>query len=282
MPSKYHREAIVERLLEETRNGRSILAVGVGNGLSARCADQAGADLLVVYNSGYYRMNGLPSFAASLPINDANAMMLRLGRESIQPWARHAPVIGGVFAIDPTRHIPDVLDEMQGIGYSGVINFPYVDRYEGALRKELEAAGLGLAREIAMVAEARRRGMFSMTYVKTAHAAAEMARAGADVIVGHMGLTEGGDIGAAHASGMERALIDIEELFDAALAARGDVILLSHGGPITDPATVARVNAATKAVGFVAASSFERIPVETALKTICHDFKSAGGINPSV
>lgn len=275
MSKKFTRTQVIERLTAEIASNRSLLAVGTGNGLSARCAEDGGADLAVVYNSGHYRVDGLPSLVGSLPVGDANGLMLQLGRRNILPSKRRIPVIAGVYGIDPTRDMDHLLDDVEGVGYSGVINFPTVSRHvDTSYRRDLENAGLGFAREVDMVRNARRRELFTMAYVYNVDDAKAMADAGADAIVGHMGMTTGGDIGAKGAKDMTNAIADLEAIFDAVLTIRKDLILLSHGGPISSPEDAELVNLKTKAVGFVAASSFERIPVETALKNACRDLKA--------
>jgi predicted TIM-barrel enzyme len=273
MAMQFSRTTILDRLHAEIAAQRSVLVVGAGNGLSARCAESGGADLIVVYSSGFFRVNGLPSLVGGMPVGDANEIMLRLGRESIVPKRRRVPVIAGVYAVDPTRQIADVLDAAEDIGYSGVINFPTVGRHEGSDRRELEAAGYGFAREVEMVAMARARELFSLAYVYTAPEAKLMAQAGVDVIVGHLGLTSGGDVGSRYAGALADSVGALNLMFDAARAGREDVLLLSHGGPISSAEDAEYVNLRTKAAGFVAASSFERIPIELALTKACEDFK---------
>ncbi|MES3003996.1 MAG: phosphoenolpyruvate hydrolase family protein, partial [Pseudomonadota bacterium] len=213
MAKAFSRTAVLDRLKTEIDSGRSVLAVGTGNGLSARCAETGGADLAVVYNSGYYRVNGLPSIVGSLPVGDANALMLELGRESILPFKRSIPVIAGIFGTDPTRNMSDILDAVEAIGFSGVINFPTVSRHVGTqYRIDLENAGLGFDREIDMMRQAKSRDLFTMAYVYNESDALRMAQAGVDVIVGHMGLTTGGDIGAQDAVQMDEAIVRIERI----------------------------------------------------------------------
>lgn len=275
MTKTFTRSQILQRLAAETQAKRSILAVGAGNGLSARCAELGGADLVVVYNSGHYRVNGLPSLVGGLPVGDANELMFRLGRESIMPKKRALPVIAGVYGVDPTRDMDDVLDTVVSIGYSGVINFPTVGRHVGtSYRTDLENAGLGFACEVEMMRKARARDLLTLAYVYDPDDARAMAEAGVDIIVGHMGLTAGGDIGAKSAVEMDVAIERLDAIFDAALAVDPGLLLLSHGGPIATSQDAEYVNLRSKAVGFVAASSFERIPIEIALKRACNDFKS--------
>jgi predicted TIM-barrel enzyme len=274
MGKRIGREEILHRLREQVARQRSLLVVGAGNGLVARCAEDAGADLIVVYNSGYYRLNGLPSLVGNLPVGDANTMMLDLGKRSVIPATRDVPVIGGVYGVDPTRDIEDVLIGMEQIGYSGVINFPTVGRVDGRYRQELEAAGLGYGKEIEMVRRAHQRGLFTMAYVFTPEEGARMAEAGLDVLVGHVGLTGGGDVGSSLLKSLDDAVEFLQGIYDGALRVRDDVICLSHGGPIIGAEEAEYVNLRTSAVGFVAASSVERIPVEVAVKEACRSMKS--------
>ncbi len=276
MSKRIAREEILARLRKQIQARRSILVVGAGNGLVARCAEDAGADLIVVYNSGYYRLNGLPSLVGNLPVGDANTMVVELGRKGIIPAVRNMPVIGGVYGVDPTRDIEDVLKSVEDVGYSGVINFPTVGRVDGRYREELEASGLGYDKEIEMVRVAHERGLFTMAYVFTAEQAARMAQAGLDVLVGHVGLTGGGDVGSSLAISLDGAVTFLESIYDGARRERSDVIFLSHGGPIITAEDAEYVNNRTGAVGFVAASSVERIPVELAVKAACRSFKAIG------
>lgn len=281
MTARADRTTVLRRLRAQIEVGRSILAVGAGNGLVARCAEQAGADLAVVYNSGYYRLHGHPSMVGNLPVGDANHIMLELGARGVIPATRSLPVIGGVYGVDPTRDFDLLFDDMRRVGFSGVINFPTVGRIDGQYRRDLEAAGLGFGREVAMIRRARDAGMFTMCYVYVPEEARMMADAGVDVVVGHCGLTAGGDVGSQNAMALEKAIEVLNGIFAAARAARPDVILLSHGGPISSAADAERVNLETGAAGFVAASSIERIPIEGTLKSACTAFKTirvaAGG-----
>lgn len=252
----------------------SVLAVGAGNGLVARCAEVSGADLIMIYNSGYFRLNGLPSFVGNLPVGDANAIMLELSERAILPAVKKVPVIGGVYGIDPTRRIDIVLDRMQLAGLAGVINFPTVGRLDGGFRQELEAAGFGFSREVDLIRMARDRDMLAMAYVFTPDEAGAMADAGADIIVGHVGRTAGGDVGHANVMTLDGAVKAMNDMFAAAQEANGKVILLSHGGPIVTPEHAQYVNERTDAVGFVAASGVERIPVEASIKSACRAFKA--------
>lgn len=274
MTRHYSRTEVLARLKTQIDAKSSLLVTGAGNGLMARVAEQAGADLIVVYNSGYFRLNGHPSMVGNLPVGDANEIMLTLGKRNIIPVTRETPVIGGVYGVDPTRDKVELFRQMQAIGFSGTINFPTVGRIDGNYRKDLEATGLGFGREVEAVALAHSMDIFTMCYVYNAHDAALMAEAGVDVVVGHCGLTEGGDVGSKNAMPLEQAIRELNSIFDGARAVRSDVILLSHGGPISTPADAEEVNLRTNAHGFVAASSVERIPVEGAVKDAVRQFKS--------
>ncbi|MBX3538270.1 MAG: phosphoenolpyruvate hydrolase family protein [Chelatococcus sp.] len=274
MSKRFTRTEILGRLKAQIEAKQSILVVGAGNGLVARCAEQAGADLVVVYNSGYFRLNGHPSMVGNLPVGDANEIMLRLGERAVIPATKDIPVVGGAYGVDPTRDMDRLLEQISGVGFSGIINFPTVGRIDGQYRKDLEAAGLGFCREADMVRRARDKDMFTMAYVYSPEDTRMMVEAGVDVIVGHCGLTAGGDVGSLNAMPLDNAVSTLKTLFEAAKSAREDIILLSHGGPISSPEDAEYVNFHTDAVGFVAASSVERIPIEETLKSACRSFKS--------
>jgi predicted TIM-barrel enzyme len=271
---RHGREQVLQLLTAQVAARRSLLAVGAASGQVARCAEQAGADLLVVYSAGYFRLNGLPSLVGHLPVGDANAIMLDLGRRSVIPATREVPVIGGVYGVDPTRDPRDLLASVQEAGFSGVINFPSVGRLDGRFRQELETAGLGFEREVELIRLARTQGLFTLAFVFDAEQAERMAHAGVDTLVGHVGLTAGGDVGSAAVIGMKAAISRLREIFAAGRSVRPDILMLSHGGPIVTPEDVRVVNERTGAVGFVAASNIERIPVETAITQACSRFKT--------
>ncbi|MBD0734720.1 phosphoenolpyruvate hydrolase family protein [Streptomyces sp. CBMA29] len=281
MNRRIPRDEVLRRLRAEIAQGRQIVGSGAGSGLVARIADRSGVDLLVVYASGKFRQDGLPSIMGALPVANANDVMLQLGRERIFPVVRDTPVIGGVYAQDITRDMDDLLDEMAATGYSGVINFPTVGRIDGNYRKDLEALGLGIGREYAMITAARERGLAALAYVYTPQEAAEMVRAGADVVVGHAGVTGGGEVGITQerTTPLDEVARVFCAVFDAAREVRDDIILLSHGGPIIEPADAAYVAARTGAHGFVGASSTERIPIERALTAVYTAFKQPAADN---
>lgn len=273
MSRRFKRSEILVRLNKQIGASQSILVVGAGNGLVARCAEDAGADLIVVYNSGYFRLNGHPSMLGNLPIGNANEIMLELGARSVIPVTRDVPVVGGVYGVDPTRDMGLLFEDMRRAGFSGVINFPTVGRIDGQYRRDLEAAGLGFAHEVEMIRRAHAEDMLTMSYVYTPEDALRMVEAGCDVIVGHCGLTAGGDVGSTNAMALERAFEVLNGIFDAVRRVNPSVILLSHGGPLSSAADAELANLKTGAVGFVAASSVERIPIEQTLKDACRGFK---------
>lgn len=274
MSTRYTRGEVLQRLSAQIDQGNSLLVVGAGNGLVARCAEAAGADLVVVYNSGYFRLNGHPSMVGNLPVGDANQIMLDLGGRAVIPATKSIPVIGGVYGVDPTRDMARLLENVSHVGYSGVINFPTVGRIDGQYRKDLEAAGLGFKREAEMIAKAREQELLTMSYVYSPEDAEMMADAGVDIMVGHVGLTVGGDVGSTNAMALEVAIDKLNAIFEATRKRRSDVILLSHGGPISSAEDAELVNLRTGSAGFVAASSIERIPIEGTLKASCRSFKN--------
>ncbi|MFT4118823.1 phosphoenolpyruvate hydrolase family protein [Bradyrhizobium sp.] len=273
MSRRFKRAEVLARLSSQIAAKQSLLVVGAGNGLVARCAEDAGADLIVVYNSGYFRLNGHPSMLGNLPIGNANEIMLELGGRSVIPVTRDVPVIGGVYGVDPTRDMGLLFEDMRRAGFSGVINFPTVGRIDGQYRLDLEATGLGFGREVEMVRRARADDMLTMSYVYKPEDALRMVDAGCDIIVGHCGLTAGGDVGSTNAMALEKAFDVLNGIFDAVRKVAPEVILLSHGGPLSSIADAELANVRTGAVGFVAASSIERIPIEQALKDACRGFK---------
>ncbi|MEU6716448.1 phosphoenolpyruvate hydrolase family protein [Nonomuraea sp. NPDC046802] len=274
MNRRVAREEILRRLRGEIAAGRQIVATGAGSGLVARVADRSGVDLIVVYSSGKFRQDGLASIVGALPVANANDVMLELGRERIFPVVRDTPVIGGIYTHDPTRDLDDLLDQMIATGYSGVINFPTVGRIDGGYRADLESLGFGFAQEVEMLRRAAARDLLTLAYVYTPHEAAQTVEAGVDVVVAHGGVTGGGDIGLARTNTLDATVETFNAIFEAARAARDDVVVLTHGGPIITPQDAAEVAARTGAHGFVGASSTERIPIENALKAVYAAFKA--------
>jgi predicted TIM-barrel enzyme len=256
------------------RQNEALLVAGAGVGLVAKCAEIAGADLIAVYSSGQFRMNGWPSTAAFLPIGNANDIALELGTKAIMPAVRSVPVIAGVFAADPTQDMRHLLGRMKDAGFSGVINFPTMGRLDGTFRRDLESLGFGLETERRMFQIAQELDLFTMAYAYNAEDAAGFAGVDVDVVVAHMGLTAGGLTGHSQPVTLETAVNEVQVILDAAIAVKPDVIALCHGGPVSSPDDVAFVLERTSARGFVGASSIERLPLEAALDSSVRGFKS--------
>ncbi|WP_407518509.1 phosphoenolpyruvate hydrolase family protein [Methylobacterium oryzisoli] len=253
---------------------RPIIGGGAGTGLSAKCEEAGGIDLIVIYNSGRYRMAGRGSLAGLLAYGNANEIVKEMARE-VLPVVRRTPVIAGVNGTDPFVIMDHLLDELIALGFSGVQNFPTVGLIDGTFRANLEETGMGFGLEIDMIRLAHAKDLLTTPYVFSADEAAEMARAGADIIVPHMGLTTGGAIGAETALRLEDCPRLIEEWAQAARRVRDDVIVLCHGGPIATPEDAAYILANTSLChGFYGASSMERLPAETALTATTRAFKS--------
>lgn len=264
----------MERLRSQIAEGRAVIAAGVGTGLVARCAEAEGVSLLVVYNSGFFRAHGLPSSVGNLPLANANDLMLDLGTRHILPIVKKTPVVAGVYGCDPTKDMSMFLRVVSQAGFSGVINFPTVGRIDGNFRADLEAFGFGYDREVEMIALARKMNLFTLAYAFTSDEAYRMAQAGVDVLVAHVGVTGGGDVGSRRTMDLKTAAERIREICAAARANRGDIICLSHGGPIVNPEDAEYVNREAGTVGFVGASSVERIPVEEAVRRVCRSFNN--------
>jgi predicted TIM-barrel enzyme len=248
---------------------------GAGIGLTARCAELGGADLIGIYSTAFYRMQGKPSLLAWLPYADANAETMRRAQE-ILPVVRATPCIAGVGAHDPNRSIDLLVDEYVRLGFSGVTNEPFAGMYGRAFAAELEAAGIGFSREVEFVALARRKDVFTVAWVFTPDEAARMTEAGADVLGAVVGLTAGGLTGATKTLGLEEATALVQEMCLAAHQVRPDVLVLTHGGPFKDPDTVAYSIAHSDAVGYAAGSSGERVPTEIAVVDATRQYKQIG------
>ncbi|MGA2961294.1 MAG: phosphoenolpyruvate hydrolase family protein [Candidatus Korobacteraceae bacterium] len=273
MVKQYARNEVASRLQATLAAGKAIMMAGAGNGLSAKCAELGGIDLIVIYNSGKFRMDGLPSIAGLMPYGNANDIVLELGERHVFPAVKDTPVLAGVCGTDPTRNMRQFLEHVRDVGFSGVINYPTVSRFDGNIRRDLESVGLGFAREVEMIALARETGLYTTCYVRTPEESRQMAEAGVDLIVPHVGLTTGGTIGAGHALPMDEAVKATQAMIDAARAVNPNVIALAHGGPFEGPEQVAYVLERSDAQGFVGASSFERLPVEQAIVGLVKEFK---------
>lgn len=274
MPRRFAAGEVRERLLAQVAKRRPIVAAGAGSGLTAKCAALGGADLLVIYNSGRHRMAGLPSLVGYLPVGDANAEVLEMGRREVFPVAGDVPVVAGVLGVDPTREMPAFLEEVRAAGFAGVINFPSVGRMDGRYRQAFERVGLGYAREAEMLVHAGSLGLFTMAYCFTPAEALLMARRGVDAVVAHLETTAGGLVGLRARLGLPAAFRAAKRMFAAARRAAPGVICLAHGGPVATPAETAKLYRATDAAGFVAASSIERLPTEAAVVAQARAFKA--------
>jgi predicted TIM-barrel enzyme len=268
------RQEALERLRAQVRLGRPLIGAGAGTGISAKCAEAGGVDLIIIYNSGRFRMAGRGSLSGLLPYGDANAIVVDMARE-VLPIVRETPVLAGVCGTDPFRLMPSFLRGLKEMGFSGVQNFPTVGLFDGTFRAQLEETGMGYGLEVEMVREARRQDLLSAPYVFTEDEARAMAEAGADVLVPHMGLTTGGSIGAETAMTLEEAVERVQALADAAREVEPEILCLCHGGPIAGPDDAAYVLAnTTGVVGFFGASSMERLPTEIAMTENMRRFKS--------
>lgn len=254
--------------------GELIIGGGAGTGLSAKCEEAGGIDLIVIYNSGRYRMAGRGSLAGLLAYGNANEIVLDMAKE-VLPVVRHTPVLAGVNGTDPFLILDPFLDHLKRLGFAGVQNFPTVGLIDGTFRQNLEETGMGYALEVEMIARAHHADLLTTPYVFCAEDAAAMTRAGADIVVPHMGLTTGGSIGAETAKTLDDCVALIDEWADAARRIREDVLVLCHGGPISSPDDAAYVMKHCKAChGFYGASSMERLPTETALVEQTRKFKA--------
>ena len=268
------RDEALARLRAQVEAGRPIIGSGAGTGLSAKCAEAGGADLIIIYNSGRYRMAGRGSLAGLLPYGDANAIVVEMAGE-VLPIVRETPVLAGVCGTDPFRLMPPFLRQLQGLGFSGVQNFPTVGLIDGVFRQNLEETGMGYDLEVELIREASALGLLTAPYVFTPEDARAMAAAGSDVLVPHMGLTTGGAIGAETAKTLDECVELVQAMRDAAVEVRPDVLVLCHGGPIAEPEDAAYVLERTQGVvGFFGASSMERLPTEVAMTETMRRFKS--------
>ncbi|WP_273846025.1 phosphoenolpyruvate hydrolase family protein [Rubrobacter calidifluminis] len=271
------REEALARLRKEVERGRPIIGAGAGTGLSAKCAEAGGADLIIIYNSGRYRMAGRGSLAGLLPYGDANAIVVEMASE-VLPVVKDTPVLAGVCGTDPFRLMPNFLKQLREMGFSGVQNFPTVGLFDGNFRQNLEETGMGFELEIEMIREAHELDLLTAPYVFDEDEARRMAAAGADVLVPHMGLTTSGTIGAKTALSIEEAARRVQAMHDAAKEVNEEVLVLCHGGPIATPEDAAYVLENTSGVvGFFGASSVERLPTEVAITENMRRFK---GIAP--
>jgi len=268
-----NRTEALERLRQTVQNGGAIIGAGAGTGLSAKCVEAGGADLIIIYNSGRYRMAGRGSLAGLLPYGDANAIVVEMAGE-VLPIVKRTPVLAGVCGTDPFRVMPYFLRQLKELGFAGVQNFPTVGLFDGTFRQNLEETGMGFALEVEMIHQAHELDLLTAPYVFNPDEARAMAQAGADILVPHMGLTTKGAIGAKTALTLDQAVERIQTMHDAAHAVNPDILVLCHGGPIAEPEDAAYVLAHTRGVvGFFGASSMERLPTEVAITENTKRFK---------
>ncbi|WP_422926036.1 phosphoenolpyruvate hydrolase family protein [Singulisphaera sp. PoT] len=268
------RNQILENFRRKIVAGQAIIGGGAGTGLSAKCAEAGGIDLIIIYNSGRYRMAGRGSLAGLMPYGDANAIVMDMARE-VLPVVEKTPVLAGVCATDPFRVMSRFLVQVRDAGFAGVQNFPTVGLIDGLFRQGLEETGMGYALEVDMIAQARAMDLLTCPYVHNEEEARAMTEAGADVIVPHVGLTTNGMIGAKSALTLAEAGRRVQAMADAAKRVRDDVIVLCHGGPIAEPDDVAEIFRTTKGIaGFFGASSIERLPTEPAITQQVRGFTS--------
>jgi predicted TIM-barrel enzyme len=270
----FSREESLARLRERIDAGVPLVGGGAGTGISAKFEEAGGIDLIVIYNSGRYRMAGRGSLAGLMPYGDANAIVMEMAGE-VLPVVSNTPVLAGICASDPFRLIDRFLDDVKRVGFSGVQNFPTVGLIDGQFRANLEETGMGFGNEVELIRLAHDRDLLTTPYVFDVEQTTQMVAAGADVLVAHMGLTTKGTIGAHTGRTLDECVSDVQAIADAARSARSDVIVLCHGGPIAAPEDAQYVLSRTQGVhGFYGASSMERLPVERAITDQVRQFKA--------
>ncbi len=268
------RSQILDRFRAQVGAGKPIIGGGAGTGITAKSAEAGGIDLLVIYNSGRFRMAGRGSLSGLLAYGDANAIVMEMANE-VLPVVKKTPVLAGVNGTDPFRVMPYFLKQVKEIGFAGIQNFPTVGLIDGVFRANLEETGMGYGPEVDMIRLAHEMDLLTSPYVFEVDQAKDMARAGADILVPHMGLTTSGTIGAQTAMTLEDAAKKVQELADAAKSVNSDILCLCHGGPIANPADAQYVlNNTEGIVGFYGASSIERFPTEVGIRKQTEDFKA--------
>ncbi|HEU4752101.1 MAG TPA: phosphoenolpyruvate hydrolase family protein [Armatimonadota bacterium] len=269
------RTQILERFRRKLADGQPIIGGGAGTGISAKCEEAGGIDLIVIYNSGRFRMAGHGSLAGMMPYGDANAIVLEMARE-VLPVVRRTPVLAGVCGTDPMRLMGRFLEQVQATGFAGVQNFPTVGLIDGVFRQNLEETRMGYDREVEMIRLARGMELLTTPYVFNAQEARWMAEAGADILVAHMGLTTSGSIGAQTAKTLDDCVPLITEIAETARRVRPEVLVLCHGGPIAEPEDAAYILERCPIEGFYGASSMERLPTERAITEQTRRFAALG------
>ena len=268
------RATALKGLRQTIADGVAVIGAGAGTGLSAKCAEEGGADLIIIYNSGRYRMAGRGSLSGMMPFGDANEIVMEMARE-VLPIVKRTPVLAGVCGTDPFRQMPIFLKQIKEIGFTGVQNFPTVGLIDGVFRQGLEETGMGYGLEVDMITQARQLDLLTASYVFDSKSAEAMAKAGTDVLVPHMGLTTKGMIGASTSRSLDDCVGLIQEMHDAARKINPDIIVICHGGPIAEPEDAKYILGRVKGVqGFFGASSMERLPTEIAMTENMKRFKS--------
>jgi predicted TIM-barrel enzyme len=268
------RQEILDRFRTQVAAGKPVIGGGAGTGITAKSAEAGGIDLLVIYNSGRFRMAGRGSLSGLLAYGDANAIVMDMANE-VLPVVKHTPVLAGVNGTDPFRIMPYFLKQVKDIGFAGVQNFPTVGLIDGVFRANLEETGMGYGLEVDMIRLAHEMDLLTSPYVFDEEQAADMARAGADILVPHMGLTTSGTIGAQTALTLEEAAVKVQALADAARTVNPDILCLCHGGPIANPEDAQYILDHTDGItGFYGASSIERFPTEVGIRKQTEDFKA--------
>jgi len=269
---QYAREQVIERLQAKLATGKIIVAAGAGTGISAKFEEEGGADMILVFNSGRYRMHGLGSLSGWMAYGNANEVTLEMGERQILPIVKEAPVVCSINGTDPTVVMEVFLKRVREAGFSGVNNFPTIGMIDGNFRAALEDTGMGYDKEVAVTALARKMGFFTTAYAFTAGEAQQMAQAGCDCLLAHVGLTSGGSIGARKTMSLDEAADKTREMADAAKAVNPDILVLCHGGPISSPSDVEEILKKVDIHGFVGASSMERLPVEKGIRDKTAEF----------
>jgi predicted TIM-barrel enzyme len=273
---RFERAALIEGFNDMKRRGVPIIGGGAGTGLSAKCEEAGGIDLIVIYNSGRYRMAGRGSLSGLMPYGNANEVVMEMARE-VLPMVTKTPVLAGVNGTDPFCIFDHFLKQVKAVGFSGIQNFPTVGLIDGTFRANLEETGMSYALEVDLIRKAREKDLLTTPYVFNADEAADMARAGADIVVCHMGLTTGGSIGADTALGLHECPALVDAWAEAALKVNPDILVLVHGGPVAMPEDARYVFDNTEIChGFYGASSMERLPTETAITKQTKAFKALG------
>ncbi|HLU08659.1 MAG TPA: phosphoenolpyruvate hydrolase family protein [Oceanobacillus sp.] len=268
------REEILRRLHAQVSAGKPIIGTGAGTGISAKFAEAGGADIIIIYNSGRYRMAGRSSLAGLFAYGDANAIVMEMAGE-VLPVVKNTPVLAGVNGTDPFKLMPVFLKQVKEAGFSGVQNFPTVGLFDGVMRANMEATGLGYDKEVEMIRLAHEMDLFTSPYVFNTDEATEMVKAGADLFVCHVGLTTAGSIGAAVAYDLDEAVNTVMTIADAIWKLKKDALVICHGGPFDEPENVGAALAKMPGIaGFYGASSAERLPTERAIKAQIESFKA--------